>query len=307
MITAVIGIGSNSVRMLVAAVADGQGKRLRRDREGTRLFAGLDQDGCLKDEAISHTVQVVARMAAEARREGAEQVSLFATSAVRDASNGQELAERLRKEARLDMEICSGCEEASLSFQGATTGEFSGVVDIGGGSTEIVTGRGAALDTAFSCQMGAVRLFRQIPMPNAEALPEVIRTADQILKEKLLESPIRTMPEVWLGTGGTFTTLAAMEKGVHWTERTYMHGTVLQLERIRSRALQLAGMPLEDRLQLPGLQPNRADIIVHGIAILIAVMERLGIQKIKVTEYGNLDGYLKRKYGIKGEIAPICR
>ena len=86
-----------------------------------------------------------------------------------------------------------------------------------------------------------------------------------------------------------------------------MHGTVLQLERIRSRALQLAGMPLEDRLQLPGLQPNRADIIVHGIAILIAVMERLGIQEIKVTEYGNLDGYLKRKYGIKGEIAPICR
>ena len=140
---AVIGIGSNSVRMLVAEVDGATGVRLAREREGTRLFAGLDEKTrCLHGEAMAKTVAAVAKMAAQARGMGAEEISLFATSATRDAGNADELAQRLRDEAGLELNVCSGEDEAALSFLGATDGQRCGVIDIGGGSTELVIGQG---------------------------------------------------------------------------------------------------------------------------------------------------------------------
>lgn len=302
--TAVIGIGSNSVRMLIAEREGEQARQLGRDREGTRLFAGLDEKHNLSEAAMDKTVNAVARMAREAREAGAEEVSLFATSAVRDAANADELAGRLEDAARVRMEVCSGEEEAALSFLGATDGQFCGVIDIGGGSTELVVGQGDKLVCTFSCQMGAVRLFGMQPIRSHADLAAVQELAAGILEDKLREHPTLTLPPRWIGVGGTFTTLAAMVKAIRWTDRTYMHGTRLTLEQVEKQAWKLADMPLAERLNLPGLQPNRADIVVHGICILLAMMRRLQISEITVSEYGNLDGYLKRRYGIKGEILP---
>ena len=95
-----------------------------------------------------------------------------------------------------------------------------------------------------------------------------------------------------------------MVKGIRWTDRTYMHGTVLTLEQVERQAWLLSDMPMEERLKLPGLQPHRADIVVHGICILLSAMRRLGIGSITVSEYGNLDGYMKDRYSLQGEIAP---
>lgn len=290
---AVIGIGSNSVRMLLCEVTDGQIVRIRREREGTRLFSGLDGEKRLSDEAMAKSCQAVSAMAESARRDGAQEVRLFATSATRDASNQAEFAARLRAAAGLELEICSGDKEAALSFLGATDGGDSGVIDIGGGSTEIVAGCGMDIRCAFSCQMGAVRLSRMLPIRDHGDLPAVEATAAAILEEKLREHPALTLPTVWRGTGGTFTTLAAIVKGIRWTERTYMHGTVVTLEDVARVGRDLADMTLEERRNLPGLQPNRADIVVHGICILLACMRRLGIREITVSEYGNLDGYVK--------------
>ena len=290
---AVIGIGSNSVRMLLCEVTDGQIVRIRREREGTRLFSGLDREKRLSDEAMAKSCQAVSAMAESARRDGAQEVRLFATSATRDASNQAEFAARLRAAAGLELEICSGDKEAALSFLGATDGGDSGVIDIGGGSTEIVAGCGMDIRCAFSCQMGAVRLSRMLPIRDHGDLPAVEATAAAILEEKLREHPALTLPTVWRGTGGTFTTLAAIVKGIRWTERTYMHGTVVTLEDVARVGRDLADMTLEERRNLPGLQPNRADIVVHGICILMACMRRLGIREITVSEYGNLDGYVK--------------
>lgn len=300
---AVIGIGSNSVRMLLAEIANGQGRRLLRDREGTRLFAGLDAQGRLSGDSMTQTVAAVRRMAQSAREQGAEDIRLFATSATRDAANQEEFATLLRLETGLPLEICTGAEEASLSFLGATDGDYCGVVDIGGGSTEVVVGQGTRIDCAFSCQMGAVRLFRRLPIASAADVPAVCDLARQILEEELTLYPGLALPEKWIGVGGTFTTLAAMVKGIPWTERTYMHGTLLTRADVRQWALRLADMPLSERLRLPGLQPHRADIVVHGICILLSVMERLNMPSIRVSEYGNLDGYLKRRFGLRGEIA----
>ena len=134
---AVIGIGSNSVRMLVAEAADGEIRRISRDRAGTRLFAGLDEAGNLSREAMASSCAAVKRMADSARSQGAEKVHLFATSATRDAANNADFAALLKAETGLTLEICSGDEEAALSFFGATDGGDSGVIDIGGGTTDI--------------------------------------------------------------------------------------------------------------------------------------------------------------------------
>jgi len=301
---AVIGIGSNSVRMLLAQLDGQTGKRICRERAGTRLFAGLDEHKRLSAEAMAVTVEAVKNMTALAREKGAEEIWLFATSATRDASNQEEFSRCLREETGLELEICSGDEEAALSFLGATGGGDCGVIDIGGGSTEFVTGMGREIRCAFSCQMGAVRLSQRLPITSHEDLAPVRKLAEEILTDNLQEHPEMELPEKWIGTGGTFTTLAAMVRGVHWTNRTYMHGTVLSREAVEKQALVLADMDVEARKTIPGLQPNRADIIVHGICILLAAMEKLDISEITVSEYGNLDGYVKDRYGILGEISP---
>ncbi|MGN1367771.1 MAG: hypothetical protein ACI4WX_02810 [Aristaeellaceae bacterium] len=292
----VIGIGSNSVRMLVAQVEGGHMRQLRRDREGTRLFAGLDEKRNLSAESMAAACAAVKRMADSARIDGCDALHLFATSATRDAANQAEFSAMLLGETGLPLEICSGEQEAALSFLGATDGGDSGVIDIGGGSTEIIVGQGMDVRCGFSCQMGAVRLSRLVPIRDHGDLAAVQLLASDILEEALRRHPTLTLPAAWRGTGGTFTTLAAMMKGIRWTERTYMHGTVLTKDFILRIARELADMPIETRKQLPGLQPHRADIIVHGICILIACMERLGIDRITVSEYGNLDGYVKHRY-----------
>ena len=299
MIAAVIGIGSNSVRALVARNNEGIFERLYRDREGTRLFAGLDSNGMLKEESIRKTAEAVRRMARTAREKGAEDLSVFATSAARDAVNGQVFMDEIAEAAGIPPAILSGEEEARLSFLGASRAVkdecFCGVMDIGGGSTEIVTGKGDEIDCAFSCQMGAVRLFRLLPIACREDMEPVIAAAREILEEKLKETGPFRLPETWIGTGGTFTTMAAMVKGIPWTARTFMHGTRVTKDEIRGVGERLAGMPLEERIRLPGLQPGRADIVVHGICILLAVMDRFGIETITVSEWGNMDGFLWKK------------
>jgi len=299
MLAAVIGIGSNSVRALLARNNEGVFERLYRDREGTRLFAGLDEGNRLREESIRKTAEAVRRMAAAAREKGAGELSVFATSAARDAANGEEFLRAVEEAAGIAPAILSGEEEAALSFYGASRavkdGCFCGVIDIGGGSTEIVTGRGEEIACAFSCQMGAVRLFRKIPIARKEDMLPVEAEAGRILEEKLKEQGEFRRPELWIGTGGTFTTMAAMVREIPWTARTHMHGTRVTMEEIRAVGEKLADMPLEERIRLPGLQPGRADIVVHGICILLAVMERFGIETVTVSEWGNLDGFLWKK------------
>ena len=299
--SAVIGIGSNSVRALMGETEGGTFARLWRDRAGTRLFAGLDDAGNLSIESIRKTAEAVGCMADEARRRGAEQVSVFATSAARDAANGQVFIAEIARAAGVEPEIITGEEEAVLSFLGASLASpvpgRCGVIDIGGGSTEIVIGEGERIDCAFSCQMGAVRLYQAIQLESKNDMSIAEKAAKEILQEKIAEVGTFSEPAYWVGTGGTFTTLAAMVKKIPWTDRTSMHGTPVTVAEIRTIGEELAEMSLEERKKLPGLQPGRADIVVHGICILLAVMEYIGIEKIIVSEWGNLDGYLRRSSG----------
>ena len=296
---AVIGIGSNSVRCLLAETGEEGFTCLWRDREGTRLFAGLDERGNLSRDSMDKTVAAVARMASEVRHQGAEKLGIFATSAARDAANGEEFIRAVAKAAETELQILSGNEEAELSFLGAsaaTKEERCGVIDIGGGSTEFAIGTREGIEVSFSCQMGAVRLYQKLRLDRKEDMIPVQRAAGEILKEHLGAFDGIEIPKTWVGTGGTFTTLAAMVRGVPWTNRTNMHGTEIARWEIQEVGEKLAEMSLEERKQLPGLQPGRADIVVHGICILLGVMDELKIRKIIVSEWGNLDGYVRKYY-----------
>lgn len=296
---AVIGIGSNSVRSLLADVSGADFQRLWRDREGTRLFAGLDGTGNLNRDAMDKTVSAVRRMASEVRQKGAEELAIFATSAARDAANGQEFMEEVKQEAGVPLRIISGEEEAELSFLGASaalSADRCGMIDIGGGSTEIAIGTRAGIECAFSCQMGAVRLYRRLRLEHPDDMKPVEVAAAEILDEHLRSFRELELPKAWVGTGGTFTTLAAMALEQPWTDRTHVHGTSITSTEIRDIGEKLAGMKVEERIKLPGLQPSRADIVVHGICILLGVMERLGMNRITVSEWGNLDGYFHKYF-----------
>ena len=296
---AVIGIGSNSVRMLAAAIEGNIGHRLMRDRASTRLFAGLDEHRMLSEESMERTLSAVRAQALKARVLGAETLSIFATSATRDAANGQEFAKLVEARTGCPLHICSGEEEAALSFAGATDGGDCGVIDIGGGSTEVITGEGMDVTTAFSCQMGAVRLFRLIDIHSRADIPDAIAAAKGVLRDQLATVSEKPNPSRWWGTGGTFTALAALVRDVPWTDRTNMHGTMLSRDRVRTEAEFLSELSLPERLRIPSLQPGRADIVVHGICILLACMEELSIERITVSEYGNLDGFLKKTYALE--------
>ena len=294
---AVIGIGSNSVRCLLAETGDGAFNRIWRGREGTRLFAGLDGQGNLNPESMEKTVAAVAQMAREARERGAESLSVFATSAARDARNGAAFAEAVRQAAGIAPRILTGEEEAGYSFIGASAvapGKRCGVIDIGGGSTEIAVGSPEGIEGSFSCQMGAVRLYRRLRIEAPEDMAPVEAAAAEMMREHLAAFQGLDLPELWIGTGGTFTALAALSRRIPWTDRTYTQGTCLTAEQIRGMGVELAPLTPEERMKISSLQPSRADIVVHGICILLGVMEEVGTGRIVVSEWGNLEGYLMK-------------
>jgi exopolyphosphatase/guanosine-5'-triphosphate,3'-diphosphate pyrophosphatase len=282
--------------MLVADIKDAQLHRVLRDREGLRVFAALDDSGNISPDTIQRACDSVAAMRRKALDAGAEEVHLFATSAVRDARNKQAFTDALFGATGLLLEVCTGELEAKLSFIGATDTRRSGMIDIGGGSTEIVLGQGEHIEFADSLQMGAVRLFRFAPIRTAEEAHAMQRLASAVLLPYRQSIRALAAPEQWVGVGGTFTTCAALAQNISWVDRKKIHGYRLSREAVGHLMERLAGMPLVERLELPGLQPQRADIIVHGLAILRCCMEELDIGEITVSEYGNLEGYLKVKY-----------
>lgn len=291
---AAIGIGSNSLRMLLADLSEGRLKRLKRYREGLRVFAALDEQKNILPSMIQQACQSVRAFQQEALAQGVKTVHLFATSAVRDAANQREFAQKLREATGLELDICSGEWEAKLSFWGVSEDAPTGLIDIGGGSTELAVGQGRNVEDAVSLQMGAVRLYRLSPITTPQQARRTVEHAQEILSP--VKSRFARTGVSWVGVGGTFTTSAALAQNIPWQEREKIHGFCLTRQVMGELLERMASMTVEQRLALPGLQPQRADIVVHGMAILLACMRTLEISQIAVSEYGNLEGYLKAKY-----------
>ena len=295
---ACIGIGSNAIRLLEAQWEQEGLCAIRRERRGTRLFAGL-VDGVLTKESIQASVEAVGQLAMLARADGAGEVFVFATSAVRDAKNAQEFTQLAEQAAGTCIEIVSGEEEAVLSFLGASEGGSSGVIDIGGGSTEFTLGEGSEILGAMSLQMGAVRMHAQQPVLSVAAYEETVLRCRRIIQRDARSLLAIARRDAWAGVGGTMTTLGAMERGVPLFDPAVCEGMKMRLDQVMAWGRRLAGMSMDARRRVEGLMPQRADIIPSGLAILEAAMLSFSIQELVLSAHGNMDGYLKKKFSEK--------
>lgn len=295
---AVIDIGTNSTRMLVAEVEAGNVRELLRRSTVTRLGGGVDLSGSLSVEAIERVCETVEGYIDLYRDLGVEKVKAIATSAVRDASNGAAFIAELRERFALEAELIDGEREALLTYRGAINANPPNlrtlVIDIGGGSTELIVGEGAKVDFFSSLQAGVVRhterhLVSDPPnTPQLEALAADIRHLVDVALESRPEGSITA--EEAIGVAGTPTSLAAIDLALEPYDPERVHGHVLALRDIQRMLSRLAGLPLAERVKIPGLHPDRAPTIVAGVIILIEIMRAFNLDKITVSEHDILYG-----------------
>lgn len=292
---ACIGIGSNAIRLLVGEWANGRLCAVLRERRGTRLFAGL-VDGALTQQSMRSSANAVAELAGQARAGGAQEIFVFATSAVRDASNGGVFTAMAERASGTHIEIITGEQEAVLSYIGASEGGRCGVMDIGGGSTEFTLGEGETILGAVSVQMGAVRMNAQTPIVDLESYEATLERCVHIIRRDAHALLAMERAQTFMGVGGTMTTLGAMQHHVPVFDPPICEGMAITRGEAAAWGRKIARMPLAERRQIAGLMPQRADIIPSGIAILEAAMRCFGMEQIHLSAHGNMDGYLKKKF-----------
>ncbi|HEX7059363.1 MAG TPA: Ppx/GppA phosphatase family protein [Solirubrobacterales bacterium] len=293
---AVVDIGSNSTRLLIADVAGGRVSEVERQSRVTRLGRGVDLTGRLAVEAIEAACEAIADYVALYKEAGANTVEAIATSAVRDAANGSAFIAELRERFALSARVLDGEEEARLTYTGATSERPptvpTAVIDIGGGSTELVIGAGAEISFHASLQAGVVRHSeRHISSdpPTAAELEELAADVRGLIGEAL-EKGSRGGVENGVAVAGTPTSLASVEMGLEPYDPKRVHGHVLSLTAIQRMLSQLASLPLSERAAVPGLHPDRASTIPAGVVILIEAMRALDLEQIVVSEHDILYG-----------------
>ena len=292
---ACIGIGSNAIRLLIAQWSQGRLCVVRRERRGTRLFAG-PVDGKLTNQSIQSSVEAVAELAMLARADGSQEIFVFATSAVRDARNGDIFTSAAQEASGTHIDIITGEEEAVLSYIGASSGGRCGVIDIGGGSTEFTIGEGHDVLGAVSLQMGAVRMNAQTPIVSLKDYEKTVDSCMHLIRRDAQSLLALPRAECWAGVGGTMTTIGAMQRSVPLFDPDLCEGMAISRTDVCAWGRKLARLPLAGRRQIIGLMPQRADIIPSGVAILEAAMRVFSMESIVLSAHGNMDGYLKKKF-----------
>lgn len=300
MVIAVVDLGTNSTRLLVARVEGGRVEELERRSTVTRLGQGVDATGRLADEAVERVLDVLGGYRRLIDEHGAEAVVALATSAVRDSENGGEFRATLSERFGLDVRIISGDEEAQLTFLGATSARADRddptlVIDIGGGSTELVVGRpGADPDFHVSTQAGSVRQTERHldGDPPAAGELDALRTEVRGIVEQAVPEEVREAVTRGIAVAGTATQLAAIARELDSGAGpdAPLHGYVLELDGVRNMLGHLASVPLEERRRTPGLDPDRAPTIVAGAAILVESMEAFGLDQVETSETDILHG-----------------
>ena len=297
---AVIDIGTNSVKLLVAEVSGRVVCPLLEESEQTRLGRGFYQARQLQPEAITETAKAVANFAATAQRLQAASLRVIATSAVRDARNAAELTDAIHRASGLTVEIISGEQEADMVFHGVTSDPRLAVqplliLDVGGGSTEFILGEGLTQHFRRSVPLGTVRLLEQFPPADPPGVAECARCREWL--RHFLETQIQPMlgPEFQkfaprrvqlTATGGTATILARLQLQLDEFDRERIETTRISREQIRCERERLWRLPLDERRKLPGLPAQRADVILFGVLIYEAVMEQFDLPDLRVTTRG---------------------
>jgi exopolyphosphatase/guanosine-5'-triphosphate,3'-diphosphate pyrophosphatase len=320
---AVIDVGTNSIKLLVADVAGRDVQPVHEESRQTRLGQGFYETHRLQMEAIAYSANAVADFARTARKHGARTIRVIATSAARDAVNPEDLISAIEAASGLKVEIISGDREAGWAFQGVTTDrELANapllLLDVGGGSTQFILGQGERTHFAHSFPLGTVRLLEKFPHSDPPTRGEFTACRDWL--KNFLQSEVRPKLEPafadeaalasaqpgsarrrpalrretgsrsagiqLVGTGGTTSILARMEAKLDRYDRERMEATRLSLEQVKAHRKRLWSLPLTERKEITGLPKLRADVILPGVVIYEVVMEEFGFKLLRVSTRG---------------------
>jgi exopolyphosphatase/guanosine-5'-triphosphate,3'-diphosphate pyrophosphatase len=296
---AVIDVGTNSIKLLVADVSGHDVRPVHEESRQTRLGKGFYETHQLQPETIAHTAEAVWEFAEIAREKSVDSIRVIATSAARDAMNPMDLTGSIFRASGLKTEIISGVREAEWVFQGVTTDPELArhpllLLDVGGGSTEFIVGGGGEKHFGHSFPLGTVRLMEQFPHSDPPARSEFDACRDWL--KNLLHAEIRPQlapalknesGEIWLvGTGGTTSILARIEHKLDRYDREKIERTILDFDRIVAHRKKLWRLPLAERKEIPGLPRLRADVILTGVLIYEMVMAEFGFKQLRVSTRG---------------------
>ncbi len=299
---AAIDVGTNSTRLLVAEQSGDSFRSIDRRMTITRLGQGVDRTKALNHEALERTLATIADYAAACGEYGVQRMRVTGTSAVRDARNRDEFFVGVKTLTGQDAELLSGDEEARATFLGATTDLAIGgqklVVDIGGGSTELILGD-TAPEGLVSLDIGCVRMFEKhlhSDPPDETELAALREEVSAALKDAsdALTVPVGTQ---LIGVAGTVAQLAVLKTGIPVYDPDVTHHAVLSHGDVRKLARRLRTLPYEQRKRIAGLEPGRVDVIVAGAEILQLVMETFDAPELTASEKDILDGLVMQLLG----------
>jgi len=306
-LVAAVDCGTNSVRLLISRVAsDGRLVEVDRRLHITRLGQGVDATGVFHPEALARTLAAMADFGEQLDDLGVTRRRVVATSAARDAANSAEFFAGVRARLGVDAEIISGAEEARLSYGGAvaalpTLAQPVLVMDIGGGSTELVLGHDGVLQHAISLNVGSVRVRERFLHSDPPTADEVVSAAAYI-NNLLNDSGIDFAAVAsWVGVGGTVTSLSALVQGMTHYDRDAVHGSTLSRAELFAFTTELLESPVEKVAAYPTMAPQRADVICAGGLVCQLVGERFELPLI-VSEADILDGLVA---GLAGQIGEL--
>jgi exopolyphosphatase/guanosine-5'-triphosphate,3'-diphosphate pyrophosphatase len=298
---ATIDLGTNTVRLLVVDVSStGRWHSIVQDQRVTRLGESLTASGRLGDVPMARTAGVVTEYVRQATDAGASAVRIVATSAVREAANGRDFATALEHATGQAIEIVSGGDEARLTIRGIVAGlgaspETLLAFDIGGGSTEYILARAGRVETAVSLRLGVVPLTERHPFP-ARVDGARYRAMESAIRDRLrreLPGALRSSGARHLvGTAGTVTTLAALDLGLTTYDAGRVQGHRLSRAVIETLRDRLCALTQDERAALPCLEPGRADLIVPGVAIVLASLDVTQTEAVVVSDWGLREGIM---------------
>ncbi|HEY2922826.1 MAG TPA: Ppx/GppA phosphatase family protein [Candidatus Binatia bacterium] len=299
--SAFIDVGTNTILCLIAELRDTGRFRVLDDRaEITRLGQGVDRTGLISPDGEQRSLEVLERYRDHCKSLGVEEIIAVGTSALRDAKNSGDVRARFNDKLGFDIRVISGDEEAAYSFLAvqrglSLVGKELLVIDIGGGSTELIRGNESGVLQAISIDLGSVRLterYLHCDPVRPDEVHEMIEAIDRELS-LLEERVIRANSTVTLvGIAGTFTTLAAMEKKLERYSHSQVHGGILSLDVVRRQIFQLQEKTIAERKRIVGLEPKRADVIFAGASLLERIMTFWHAERVIVSDQGVRYGLL---------------
>jgi exopolyphosphatase/guanosine-5'-triphosphate,3'-diphosphate pyrophosphatase len=313
---AVIDVGSNSVLLLAVEIDDAGARVLDAALATTRLGAGLRPGGRLDPAAVARTTEAVAALAARARSAGVETVWAFATAAAREASDGAAFARGLAARTGVEVEILSGAQEARLAYEAvaATTGDAAVLaVDVGGRSTELTLGVGGTIAGSTSLPLGALALTEDVLRTDPPAEGEV-RAAETLIAGVLADAVVigaaRDRRARVVASGGTVTSLAAIDLGLARYDGRRVHGHVLDAARVAGLVRRVRTMPHAVRRALGGIDPDRAAILPAGALVFAGVLHAVSAAAVTVSDHGVRHAYLRTRLAARGvpmQLAQLVR